>query len=73
MRHLAGRDERWGQLFGVSAFGGPGMSLIIVVYNVVAPSFKPGDGDLFCHVYKCKAKEGLLYKSSLNAFLFQQY
>lgn len=54
-------------MFGVSAFGGLGASLIIVIYNVVAPSFTPGDGAPVFHMYKCKAKEELLSKSSLNA------
>lgn len=42
------------------------MSLIIIVYNVVAPSFAPGDEAPVFHMYKCKAKEGLLSKSSPN-------
>lgn len=44
---------------GVSGFGSPGMFLFTVIYNGAAHNFTPWNGALFCHVCKCKGKEGL--------------
>lgn len=51
---------------GVSAFGSPRLFLITIIYNVAAHSFTPGNGAMFCHVYKHKAKEGLSSKDGAN-------
>lgn len=69
MKHLTETDECWGVItpqLGVSGFGSPGMFLFTIIYNGAAHNFTPWNGALFCHVCKCKAKEGLPSKDGLN-------